>query len=231
MTHRPHFPTIEVDNVRTHFVNEAEFQAIHKNLPPHVQPIVKFLFLTAWRVGEALQLEWPDVEFKAGVVRLRPGTTKNREARVFPFSALPELEALLRRQREHTDAVEKATHQIVRHVFHRDGIAIKDFRGAWRSACRKAGLPHLWIHDLRRSGVRRLIRSGIPRLIAKKITGHKTDSTFDRYGIMDEDVIKEAVQKVAVFREKERDERQVVPIGHSLATIQGQTASSGSEGS
>jgi len=231
LPNRPYIPSIQVNNTRTHFVGETEFQAVCENLPPDVRSVAEFLFLTGWRVGEALQLTWPDVEFDAGMIRLRPGTTNNREAPIFPFAGLPELEALLGRQREYTDAVEKATGEVVRHVFHRNGKPIKTLRGAWKAACTKAGLPHFWIHDLRRSGVRRLIRSGVPQAIAMKITGHKTPATFRRYGIVTESDLTEAVQKVAEFRKKERaEDRQVIPLGHDLATIMPHNVASSDRG-
>ena len=221
LTQRPHVPSIKVQNTRTHFVSESEFQAVHAKLPGYVKPLVKFLYLTGWRVGEALQLTWPDVEFDAGMVRLRPGTTKNDEARSFPFAALPELEALLHQQRQYTNTVERVKARIVQQVFHRDGHSIKDFRGAWNGACKEVGLPYLWVHDLRRSAVRRLIRSGIPQAVAMKLTGHRTASVFRRYGIVTESDLSEAVTKVAAFRQTERhDARGVSPNSHTLATIQ-----------
>ena len=44
-----------------------------------------------------LSLQWWQIDFDAGVVRLEPGTTKNREGRVFPFN--DELRAVLEAQR------------------------------------------------------------------------------------------------------------------------------------
>jgi hypothetical protein len=40
---------------------------------------------------------------------------------------------------------------------------------------RAAGCPRRLVHDLRRSDVRHLLRVGVPRSIAMKMTGHKTD--------------------------------------------------------
>lgn len=41
--------------------------------------------------GEALGLTWGGVDLAAGVVRLEPGVTKNREGGEFPIAALPPL--------------------------------------------------------------------------------------------------------------------------------------------
>ncbi len=68
-------------------------------------------------------------------------------------------------------------------------FSAKNLRKAFQAACIKIGLGtktvlNIWqykgllIHDLRRSGVRNLIRSGVPRAIAMKISGYLTESTF-----------------------------------------------------
>jgi integrase len=54
------------------------------------------------------------------------------------------------------------------------GEAIRDFRGAWATACRGAGVPGLLKHDLRRSAVRRMVNLGMPERVAMSLTRHKT---------------------------------------------------------
>lgn len=97
----PPFPQIAVQNVRTGFFERADFEAVRSHLPEDFKGPVTFVFLTGWRTAsEILTLQWKQVDFSAGMVRLEPGTTKNDEGRMFPFGVLPELANLLRVQWE-----------------------------------------------------------------------------------------------------------------------------------
>jgi intergrase/recombinase len=83
-------------------------------------------------------------------------------------------------------------------VFSRQGKQICDFYTAWRSACERAALANhaKLLHDLRRTGVRNLIRAGVPEKVAMLISGHKTRSIFDRYHIVQTEDIREAMNKL-----------------------------------
>ena len=221
LSHRPYLPAPRVENARQGFFEEAEFEALLKNLPPHVATLVTFLFLSGWRLGEALGLTWNQVDFRAGVVRLEPGTTKNDEGRTFPFSVLSRFEAVLRQQRELTTKVERATGQIVPLVFHRDGKPLGDLRRPWKKACKAIGLPNRIMHDFRRTAVRNLERAGVPRSVAMKLTGHKTESVYRRYAIVSEADLKEGVAKLAKLHES-----QAVPVKAKVVALSGRKSSS-----
>ena len=134
------------------------------------------------------------MDFNAGRVYLNPGETKNDDARVFPFTA--GLREALEQQRAYTEDAQRVLGRIIPCVFHREGDQIKSFRRAWLTACKKAGVPGRIPHDFRRTAVRGLVRAGVPERVAMKMTGHKTRSVFERYNIVSDADLEEAVKRL-----------------------------------
>jgi integrase-like protein len=179
--------------------------------------------LTGWRVpSEILTLRWKQVDFSAGMVRLEPGTTKNDEGRVFPFGVLPEPASLLRARWEQALSLEMETGQSIPWVFHWNDrgtfkeIHPKALYHRSKGACRLAGVPARIPHDFRRTAVRNLERAGVPRSVAMKLTGHKTEAVYRRYAIVCEADLTEGLKKLAVL---EKSLCRTVELSHSLATI------------
>ena len=183
---RPPLPVIKLDNVRKGFFTNDQVSRVLKHLPDWYAPAIEFAWRTGWRIGEVKCLTWAQIDFKAGTVRLEPGTTKNREGRTFPFAAFPALAKVVKTQRKRTDTWQKAHDRIVPWVFWRNGKQLGDHRDVWMRVCREAGVPGRLVHDLRRSAVRNLERPGVPRSVAMKLTGHMTESVYRRYAIVSE---------------------------------------------
>lgn len=193
----PAFQMLAEHNVRSGFFDRETFESLRSQLPAALQPVVTFAFVCGWRVqSEILPLEWRSVDRKAQTVRLDVGSTKNKRGRHIDYSTHQELVDLFAEQwRQHKALQEAGT--LSRYVFQRNGKRIKDFRGAWDVACTAAGLAGRRPHDLRRSAVRNLVRSGVPDTVAMKITGHVTRSVFDRYDITSEADIREGLGRLS----------------------------------
>jgi integrase len=195
----PVFTLLREANLRQGFFEAAELARVLAALPAALRPVVLFASLTGWRKAECLALRWAALDRQAGVIRLEPGTTKNEDGRVFPYSRLPALVALIDEQHERTRALERAEGRVIPWVFHRAGRPIRGFRRAWLAATRAAGIDGRLFHDLRRTAVRNLERAGVPRSVAMKLTGHKTESVYRRYAIAAERDLAEGVAKLAAL--------------------------------
>jgi integrase len=142
------------------------------------------------------------IDLKSKTIHLLPGETKNNEGRVVKMTQ--EVYDLLRvcvEGKEPNDAVFTWS----------DWGPVKDFRALWEQLTKAAGVPDLLLHDFRRSAARNLPRAGVNRDVAKRITGHKTDSMFSRYNIVAETDLTEAATKL----EKRRNGRNTVTSSDS----------------
>ena len=192
----PYIPALQENNARQGFFEHDEFVAVRAALPEHLRPLVTFAYHTGWRKSEAATLTWDQVDLYSGTVRLEPGTTKNKQARMIYLAG--ELLDLLERQREIRDQ----RYPDCPWVFCREGRPIKSFRRAWHTACRKVGLSGKLFHDFRRSAVRNMVRAGVPERVAMARSGHKTRSVFDRYNIVSETDHLEAANRLDSYLKK-----------------------------
>jgi len=207
--HKPHIPMLRENNVRVGFFERDRYQDVLRHLPESMQPVVTFAYVTGWRINsEVLPLEWRQVDLEAGEVRLDPGTTKNREGRVFYVT--PELGELLKRQRELADRVQREKGMIVPHVFFHFAplkagglrqlsgrrVSADGFYHAWCRARQAAGCPASIPHDLRRTAIRNMVRAGVPERVSMKLSGHKTRSVFDRYNVVSDGDLREAARRL-----------------------------------
>jgi integrase len=207
LLHKPHIPLLKENNVRKGFFEAHQFDAVLEKLPADLKPMLEFAYITGWRIAsEVLPLQWRQVDFDGGEVRLDAGTTKNGEGRVFPLTT--GLRELLERQRARRDELKRDDH-IVPWVFFR---LVADERGgkkkpreilafskAFTAACKAAGCPGLIPHDLRRTAMRNLVRAGVPERVAMTMTGHTTRSVFERYNIVSDVDLREAARKLDEF--------------------------------
>jgi integrase len=176
----PHFPIVPETTVRKGFLSDEQYQKLRDELPPELRPLFVTGYETGVRLGELKAVEWPQVDFETGLISLE--ATKNGEPRLVPLLDGDMRDLLMAARKERQERWPESPF-----VFSRQGQPIRDLRWAWREACKRAGVPDLHFHDLRRTAVRNMRRAGVPQVIRMKISGHKTDSMERRYNIVDGD--------------------------------------------
>jgi len=195
----PRIPELQEHNVRKGFLEHDIFLKIRGARPElWARLAATFGYFTGCRKGEILPLGWEQVDLLERVVRLEPGAITSGEARVIPLA--PELHDMLAMQK----AIRDRDYPTCPWVFCREGQPVNshDRRDAWEKACKLAGFvdkdgkPTKLFHDLRRTGVRNLIRAGVPERVAMSISGHQTRAVFDRYNIVSESDLKDAGRRL-----------------------------------
>lgn len=166
------------------YFNQSQFEAVSGYLHPDIQPLFRFMLLTGWRVGEVQNLLWRNIDFEGEEIQIIPelNRIKNKEPKIF-FITL-ELRKILESQLEKTRIIEQEQGIQVPWVFHRRGKQIMTFWREFDTARNKAGLEHLWRHDLRRTAARRFDRMRIRPKVICKLLGWKDSRMLDRYNII-----------------------------------------------
>ena len=213
----PGFPDRLRENPpRQGFFEHPEYLAVRAHLPAPWQDILDLAYYSGWRKQEILGLTWDEIDEAGGVIRLSPARSKTLVGRILPISP-PIAEALARRRarRDPTSPL----------VFHRDGIPVRRWRTAWRTACQAAGVPTRFLHDCRRTAARNLIRANVPERVAMLLTGHKSRAIFDRYNIINEQELLDAGDQLVEYLAQQA---QAVPARrrpHAAGTVAPRTAS------
>ncbi|MGH9735982.1 MAG: tyrosine-type recombinase/integrase [Candidatus Acidiferrales bacterium] len=210
----PHVPMLKEPPARKGFLEYAQFQNLRQALPEHLRPVVTLGFYTGMRLGEIKNLKRSNVSLLDRQIHLDPGTTKNDEARAIPLTGeLPDMLKILLQHNPNSEFVfTRDGNPLV--SFRKAWVSACIATGLGFLVCRTCGennpeagrldakrvcprcgkkVPRsrakycgLIFHDLRRTGVRNLVRASVPERVAMAISGHKTRAVFERYNIVSE---------------------------------------------
>lgn len=193
----PAFAFLQEAAPRQGFCDPAQFAAVVKLLPSWLQPAVKAIYISGWRKNEIMRLVPQHVDLNANTLTLPPENSKTGEPRTIIMPT--ELRTIVEKQLVSFDRLKKRGY-FPRFLFHKPlGTSIGSFRKRWRTAAKNAGHPGLLIHDLRRSATRNLTKAGVPEQTAMAVLGHKSNSTFRRYRIVDTSDLADAAAKLDAF--------------------------------
>jgi integrase len=174
-------------NARRMVVKEQTLERILEHTQPALRPAFVLAYETGMRKREVSFLRFSRVDFEAGCIRLHAGDTKTDEARVV---------YLTERALQAIRSVPRQLHGEFVFVNPETGKPWDDLNRHLQKACRRAGLEGIVFHDLRRSFVTNARRRGVPESVVMKLSGHRTRNVFERYNIVDENDLREAVLQI-----------------------------------
>jgi integrase len=153
---------------------------------PQLYPFVVVALNTGMRLGELTALEWKDIDFKRGILRVdnkKDHHTKNYQPRVIPMNEI--LSEVLRKVPRRLDSS---------YVFQRkDGSKFRKMRTGYRNAVIRSGIPHVRFHDLRHTFASHLVMGGVDIRTVQELLGHKDIRMTMRYSHLAPDHMRKAV--------------------------------------
>ena len=110
-------------------------------------------------MSEITGLTWNQVDRNQGIVRLEVGETKNDAARTVY------LDDELKKIFDHQWEIRRTSKRLTPYVFLNMGLIdkIRRFSRSWTKACQDAGIGIRLFHDFRRTAVRNMVQSGVPK--------------------------------------------------------------------
>lgn len=151
----------------------------------YAKTIIKVLMLTGARKGEIEHLQWREIDFAGGYLRLEDSKTGQKEIPVGP-----EVLELLGR----TVRIEGE-----RYVFpslKTPGQPYVGTKKAWEHIRERAGMPDLRLHDLRHTFASLAVSQGASLPMIGKLLGHKDSKTTERYAHLHADPLRSLAANV-----------------------------------
>ena len=182
----------------------AQLPALERELDkatddPYLRALFRFILATGCRRSEAISLKWADVNLAGKTCSATFRDVKAGGDHTVPLS--PDAVALLKSLKR----IEGNPHVFPGRL---TGAPLVGIDKAWDRARRSAGLPHLRIHDLRRSVGSWLGDAGFSSKQVGTVLGHRTDVTSRVYMALGESTKREAINAAAKLMRAARRPRR-----------------------
>jgi integrase len=190
----PHIQLLPEHNVREGLLDVVGYKRLLSELPDYLKVLFVVAYHTGVRSGELKKIRVAQVDLAGKEIHVSGLTTKAKEGHTLPIYG--DMGPWIEMRVAERDAKFPQCPWL---FFNEDGKQIGNFRKTWTSACKRAGIPGLLFHDLRRSAVVNMDRAGVPRRVIMQITGHKTEVMFTRYRIVAAADLKQAARRMGAY--------------------------------
>ena len=179
---------LRVDEVTPRIATDDEEKALlsatKKLYGYRLWALIYFIVNTGARRGEALGLTWDRITLDGDAPQVRFTRTKSHRDRVIPISG------------DLADVLRKLKAKTLREGGPFVGM-LHTVRWAWDRIVRGSGVPHITVHDLRRTFCTKLVRAGVPLPTVQKLLGHATiATTLTYYNLVDDSDMRAGIAKL-----------------------------------
>lgn len=192
---------------RLRWFTPEEAQRLIANCRRYMKPIVIALLHTGMRKGEALRLEWNDVDLTNRTLTVR--NSKNNESRTIPINRVL-FDTLLALKL-------KAKFKLV--FCHYDGSPFHEIYYGFKAAAKRAGIEGVTVHTCRHTFASWLVMKGVDIRVIQVLMGHKTIAMTMRYAHLSQKTLQDAVDKICenTIQNDQIEPKSVPKVGTLLA--------------
>ncbi len=191
----PEVKLFKVDDSRLRFLKPEEFARLLQACPSWLRPAVEFAVYTGLRASEIFSLKWEDVDLEHGTIAIT--NAKNNEIARLPLGK--QAIELLKRLKGNTPRIG--------YIFTNSKgkpykVEDKTYLKAFKTACRKAGMPDLRFHDLRHTFASWLAMKGVDLYTIQHLTRHKSANMVKRYAHLSPEHLRSALDTLSEVIDK-----------------------------
>jgi integrase len=184
----PHVPMYNLKNGDFRWLTHPEFDALCRELPPHLKLAARFAVLTGLRMRSMLRLTWDRIDLIHARFWIPGIQMKGKNAHGMPISR--KVAKVLRQC--------KTASPTGAHVFQYEGAPYDDCNGtAFKKAVERAQVGPLRWHDLRHTFASWAVQSGVTLPELMQLGGWKSFSMVLKYAHLAPDHLAKAAELVA----------------------------------
>ncbi|MEI6707895.1 MAG: tyrosine-type recombinase/integrase [Methylococcales bacterium] len=180
-------PTIKllpVKNDRVRWLSHEEINRLLKQLPEHLQAMMRFTLATGLRQSNVTGLQWSQIDMTRKCAWVNANESKSGKAIALPLNS----DAM---------AILRECEPIGTHVFTYHGKAVTRANNhAWRNALIRAGIEDFRWHDLRHCWASNHVMAGTPLNVLKELGGWSDLTMVLRYAHLSSEHLAQYAEKI-----------------------------------
>jgi len=186
---------------RERILSPEEARSLIECAGPGIRPVLIVALNTGMRRGEILSLKWADVDFGKSFILIedsKSGRSRKVPMNEFVYKILKELP---RTSEEHVFFNPETNDHI------------KDIKTSFRTACQRAEIRGIRLHDLRHTAASKMIEAGADLVTVSKILGHASIQMTMRYAHPTPENMRLAVGRLGEILDSTRQKVDSPPRG------------------